>query len=72
MINKIEGFDISHLQEKKKTASCVPITKDGPDKKNYRIIILKKVLIMIIYFGRAVQRRCKNLQKNNWIFRISY
>ena len=41
-INKIEGFDISHTSGKNVSASCVSITKDGPDKKNYRIMNLKK------------------------------
>jgi len=66
MINKIEGFDISHTSGKNVSASCVSITKDGPDKKNYRIMNLKKdtnndYLALV----EAVQRRCKNLQKNN-------
>ena len=34
IINKIEGFDISHTSGKNVSASCVSITKDGPDKKN--------------------------------------
>jgi excinuclease ABC subunit C len=41
-INKIEGFDISHTSGKNVSASCVTITKDGPDKKNYRIMNIKK------------------------------
>jgi len=66
IINKIEGFDISHTSGKNVSASCVSITKDGPDKKNYRIMNLKKdtnndYLALV----EAVQRRCKNLQKNN-------
>ena len=68
-INKIEGFDISHTSGKNVSASCVSITKDGPDKKNYRIMNLKKdtnndYLALV----EAVQRRCKNLQKNNLDF----
>ncbi len=66
IINKIEGFDISHTSGKNVSASCVSITKDGPDKRNYRIMNLKKdtnndYLALV----EAVQRRCKNLQKNN-------
>ena len=69
IINKIEGFDISHTSGKNVSASCVSITKDGPDKKNYRIMNLKKdtnndYLALV----EAVQRRCKNLQKNNLDF----
>ena len=41
-INKIEGFDISHTSGRNVSASCVTITRDGPDKKNYRIMNIKK------------------------------
>ena len=41
-INKIEGFDISHTSGKNVSASCVSISKDGPNKKNYRIMNIKK------------------------------
>ena len=39
-INRIEAFDISHTSGKNVSASCVVLKKDGPDKKNYRIINL--------------------------------
>ena len=65
-INRIEGFDISHTSGKNVSASCVSITKDGPNKKNYRVMNIKKdsnndYLALI----EAIQRRCKNLQKND-------
>ena len=65
-INKIEGFDISHTSGKNVSASCVSITKDGPNKKNYRIMNLKKDFNNDYFaLSEAIQRRCKNLQKNN-------
>ncbi len=65
-INKIEGFDISHTSGKNVSASCVSITKEGPDKKNYRIMNLKKDSNNdYLALSEAIQRRCKNLQKNN-------
>jgi excinuclease ABC subunit C len=65
-INKIEGFDISHTSGKNVSASCVTLTKEGPDKKNYRIMNLKKDSNNDYQaLSEAIQRRCKNLQKNN-------
>ena len=32
-VNKIEGFDVSHTSGKNVSASCVSVTKDGPNKK---------------------------------------
>ena len=65
-INKIEGFDISHTSGKNVSASCVSITKDGPIKKNYRIMNLKKDSNNdYLSLSEAIQRRCKNIQKNN-------
>ena len=65
-INKIEGFDISHTSGKNVSASCVSITKDGPDKKNYRIMNIKKDSNNdYLALSEAIQRRCKNLQKIN-------
>ena len=40
-INRIEGFDISHLSGKNVTASCVVFNKDGPQKKQYRTFNIK-------------------------------
>ena len=65
-INKIEGFDISHTSGKNVSASCVTITEDGPNKKNYRIMNIKKDSNNdYSALSEAIQRRCKNLQKNN-------
>ena len=65
-INKIEAFDISHTSGKNVSASCVVLSKDGPDKKNYRIMNIK-VDSNNDYLAlcEAITRRCKNLQKNN-------
>jgi len=65
-INRIEGFDISHTSGKNVSASCVSITKDGPSKKNYRIMNIKKDSNNdYLALSEAIQRRCKNLQKND-------
>ena len=65
-INRIEAFDISHTSGKNVSASCVVLKKDGPDKKNYRIMNIK-VDSNNDYFAlcEAISRRCKNLQKND-------
>ena len=64
-INKIEGFDISHTSGKNVSASCITITREGPDKKNYRIMNIKKDSNNdYLALTEAIQRRCKNLQKN--------
>ena len=68
-IDKIEGFDISHTSGKNVSASCISITKDGPDKKNYRIMNIKKDSNNdYLALSEAIQRRCKNLQKNELNF----
>tara|TARA_Y100000992_G_scaffold300992_1_gene270836 strand:+ start:281 stop:2098 length:1818 start_codon:yes stop_codon:yes gene_type:complete len=65
-VNKIEGFDVSHTSGKNVSASCVSITKDGPNKKNYRIMNIKKDSNNdYLALSEAIQRRCKNLQQNN-------
>ena len=65
-INKIEGFDISHTSGKNVSASCVSVTKDGPNKKNYRIMNIKKDSNNdYLALSEAIQRRCLNLQKND-------
>ena len=64
-INRIEGFDISHTSGTNVSASCVSIIKKGPDKKNYRIMNIKKDSNNdFLALSEAIQRRCKNLQKN--------
>ncbi len=40
-INRIEGFDVSHLSGDNVTASCVVFDKDGPQKKQYRTYNIK-------------------------------
>ena len=66
VINKIEGFDISHTSGKNVSASCVSLTKDGPNKKNYRIMNIKKSSNNdYLALSEAIQRRCRNLQKND-------
>ena len=65
-INRIEGFDVSHTSGKNVSASCVSIKKDGPDKKNYRIMNIKKDSNNdYLALSEAIHRRCKNLQKND-------
>ena len=61
-----KGFDISHTSGKNVSASCVSITKNGPNKKNYRIMNIKKDSNNdYLALSQAIQRRCKNLKKNN-------
>ena len=65
-INRVEGFDVSHTSGKNVSASCVNVTKDGPVKKNYRIMNIKKDFNDdYLALSEAIQRRCLNLQKNN-------
>ncbi|MEK9619068.1 MAG: excinuclease ABC subunit UvrC [Flavobacteriales bacterium] len=65
-INKLEGFDISHTSGKNVSASCVSITKDGPNKKDYRIMNIKKDSNNdYLALSEAIQRRCINLQNND-------
>ncbi len=65
-INKIEGFDISHTSGRNVSASCVTITREGPDKKNYRIMNIKKDSNNdYLALCEAIKRRCKNLIKND-------
>ena len=40
-INRIEGFDVSHLSGDNVTASCVVFDKEGPQKKKYRTFNIK-------------------------------
>ena len=64
-INRIEGFDISHTSGKNVSASCISITKEGPDKKKYRLMNIKKDSNNdYLALSEAIQRRCKNLKKN--------
>ena len=36
-IIKIEGYDVSHFSSDSAVASCVVFSKQGPEKKNYRL-----------------------------------
>ena len=64
-IFRIEAFDISHTSGKNVSASCVVVSKDGPLKKEYRIMNIKKEANNdYLALSEAVQRRCKNLAKN--------
>ena len=64
-INKVEGFDISHTSGRNVSASCVCVTKEGPVKKNYRIMNIKKDSNNdYLALSEAIKRRCKNLTKN--------
>ena len=66
IINRIEGFDISHTSGKAVSASCISITKGGPDKKKYRIMNIKKDSNNdYLALSEAIERRCKNLIKND-------
>ena len=63
-INRIEGFDISHLSGNNVTASCVVFDKDGPQKKQYRTFNIKNdknddYLAM----KEVLSRRFKRLEK---------
>ena len=64
-INRIEGFDVSHLSGKNVTASCVVFDKDGPQKKLYRSYNIKinrndDYLAM----KEVLSRRFKRLEKD--------
>ncbi len=64
-IFRIEAFDISHTSGKNVSASCVVVSKDGPVKKDYRIMNIKKEANNdYLALSEAVQRRCNNLAKN--------
>ncbi len=41
-INKIEGYDVSHMSGNNAVASCVVYSKKGPSKKNYRLFNIPK------------------------------
>ena len=41
-INKIEGYDVSHISGDNAVASCVVFTKTGPEKKKYRLFNIPK------------------------------
>jgi excinuclease ABC subunit C len=43
-IEKIEGYDVSHISGENAVASCVVFTKKGPLKKSYRLFNIPKKL----------------------------
>ncbi len=43
-INKIEGYDVSHISGESAVASCVVFSKQGPLKSNYRLFNIPKEL----------------------------
>ena len=43
-INKIEGYDVSHISGDNGVASCVVFSKIGPSKNNYRLFNIPKNL----------------------------
>ncbi len=43
-INKIEGYDVSHISGDNAVASCVVFSKTGPLKKNFRLFNIPKKL----------------------------
>ena len=43
-INKIEGLDVSHFGGENAVASCVVFSKNGAQKKNYRLFNIPKSL----------------------------
>ncbi|MDR0289362.1 MAG: excinuclease ABC subunit C, partial [Treponema sp.] len=61
---RIEGFDISHLDGKHPVASLVSFKNGIPDKKNYRYFKLRSVIGVVDDFAamrEAVQRRYSRL-----------
>ncbi|MBL33035.1 MAG: excinuclease ABC subunit C [Gammaproteobacteria bacterium] len=41
-INKVEGYDVSHISGDNAVASCVVFSKNGPKKKDYRLFNIPK------------------------------
>ncbi len=65
-IERIEAFDVSHTSGNQVSASCVVVNEDGPDKKNYRLMNIKKEANDdFASLSEAISRRLKNLKKNN-------
>ncbi len=64
-INRIEAFDISHTSGNQVSASCVVVNKEGPIKKDYRLMNLKSETNDDYQaLSEAINRRCKNLLSN--------
>ena len=64
-INRIEGFDVSHLSGDNVTASCVVFDSEGPQKKQYRTFNIK-INKNDDYqaMKEVLSRRLKRLQKD--------
>ena len=60
-INKIEGYDVSHISGDNAVASCVVFSKTGPSKNNYRLFNIPKKLSGndIGSLKHAIERRLK-------------
>ncbi len=64
-INRIEGFDVSHLSGKNVTASCVVFDKDGPQKNHYRTFNIKiNINDDYLAMKEVLSRRFKRLAKD--------
>ena len=64
-INRIEGFDVSHLSGDDVTASCVVFDKEGPQKKQYRTFNIKiNKNDDYLAMKEVLSRRFKRLQKD--------
>ena len=64
-IKRIEAYDISHTSGKNVSASCVVVDKNGPDKKNYRIMNIRaETNNDYLALSEAIERRYTNLLKN--------
>ena len=63
-INRIEGFDVSHMSGDNVTASCVVFDKDGPQKKQYRSFNIKiNKNDDYLAMKEVLSRRFKRLEK---------
>ena len=60
-IKKIEGYDVSHFSGDNAVASCVVFSKQGPEKKNYRLFNIPAELSGndIGSLEHVIQRRIK-------------
>ena len=64
-INRIEGFDVSHLSGDDVTASCVVFDKEGPQKKQYRTFNIKiNKNDDYLAMKEVLSRRFKRLEKD--------
>ncbi len=64
-LERIEGFDISHLQGREMVASCVVFDPSGPCRKAYRSYLLREVPAGDDYAAlrQVVHRRLRRLQE---------